>query len=100
MAGFMVICRKELSDHLGSKRFLLLFGLIIVLSLISAYQGAESIRENPTGVFINIFSGAYGGGFAFTYLMYMFGPIIGLALGFDAINTSAMTKGSAGRPRR
>jgi ABC-2 type transport system permease protein len=86
MAGFMVICRKELSDHLGSKRFLLLFGLILALSLFSAYQGAESIRENTSGVFINIFSGTYGGGFAFTYLMYMFGPILGLALGFDAIN--------------
>jgi ABC-2 type transport system permease protein len=86
MASFMVICRKELSDHLGSKRFLLLFGLIIVLSLFSAYQGAESIRESTSGVFINIFSGAYGGGFAFTYLMFMFGPILGLALGFDAIN--------------
>lgn len=86
MAGFMVICRKELSDHLGSKRFILLFGLILALSLFSAYQGAESIRENPSGIFINIFSGAYGGGYSFLTLMYMFGPIIGLALGFDAIN--------------
>ena len=86
MAGFMVICRKELSDHLGSKRFLLLFGLILVLSLFSAYQGAESIRESTSGVFINIFSGIYGGGYSFLNLMFMFGPIIGLALGFDSIN--------------
>jgi ABC-2 type transport system permease protein len=93
MAGFLVICRKELSDHLGSKRFLLLFGLIIVLSLFSAYQGAESIRENPSGVFVNIFSGAYGGGYSFLNMMFMFGPIIGLALGFDAINRER-TQGS------
>ena len=86
MAGFMVICRKELADHLGSKRFLLLFGLIIALALFSAYQGAESIRNNDTGVFINIFSGYYGGGYPFLTIMYMFGPILGLALGFDAIN--------------
>jgi ABC-2 type transport system permease protein len=86
MAGFMVICRKELSDHLGSKRFLLLFGLILALSLFSAYQGAESIRENTSAAFISIFSGAYGGGYSFLNLMFMFGPIIGLALGFDSIN--------------
>ncbi|MGD9131639.1 MAG: ABC transporter permease subunit [Candidatus Bathyarchaeota archaeon] len=86
MASFMVICRKELSDHLGSKRFILLFGLILALSLFSAYQGAESIRENTSAVFISIFSGAYGGGYSFLNLMFMFGPLIGLALGFDAIN--------------
>lgn len=88
MTSFLVICRKELADHLGSKRFLLLFGLIIVLSLFSAYQGAESLRNNDygTGMFINIFSGYYGGGYPFLTIMYMFGPIIGLALGFDAIN--------------
>jgi ABC-2 type transport system permease protein len=93
MKGFMVVCRKELSDHLGSKRFLLLFGLIMALSLLSAYQGAESIRENSQGAFINIFSGYFGTGFSFMYLMFLFGPIIGLALGFDAINRER-TQGS------
>jgi len=86
MSGTLAICRKELADHLGSKRFLLIFGLILVLSLFSAYQGAESMRDNSTGVFINIFSGYFGGGYPFITLMYMFGPILGLALGFDAIN--------------
>lgn len=86
MSSFLVICRKELADHLGSKRFLLLFGLIMALSLFSAYQGAESMRNYSSGVFINIFSGYYGGGYPFVTMMYMFGPILGLALGFDAIN--------------
>lgn len=52
---------------------------------MSAYQGAEFIRNNPDASFISIFSGARYG-FSFTYLMVYFGPIIGLALGFDAIN--------------
>lgn len=86
MSGTLAICRKELADHLGSKRFLLIFGLILALSLFSAYQGAESMRNNSTGLFINIFSGYFGGGYPFITLMYMFGPILGLALGFDAIN--------------
>lgn len=85
MAGAMTVCRKELADHLGSKRYILLFALILVLSTLSAYQGTEYIRNNSQAGFISIFSGARVG-FSFTYLMVYFGPIVGLALGFDAIN--------------
>mgnify|MGYP001059966794 CR=1 FL=1 len=85
MAGTMTVWSKELADHLGSKRYIVLFALIVVLSTMSAYQGAEYIRNRTTASFINIFSGAQVG-FSFIYLMVFFGPIIGLALGFDAIN--------------
>jgi ABC-2 type transport system permease protein len=83
----VVVCRKELSDHLGSKRFLMLFGLILVLSLSSGYQGAQSMRGDAAGIFINIFSGSnYTLGISFTQFLFLFGPLIGLVLGFDAIN--------------
>jgi len=85
MAGALTVCRKELADHLGSKRYIVLFVLILVLSTLSAYQGAEYIKNNPQAGFIAIFSGAQFG-FSFTSLMVFFGPIIGLSLGFDAIN--------------
>lgn len=85
MAGAMTVCRKELADHLGSKRFIVLFALIMVLSTMSAYQGTQSLRNSRQPSFINIFSGSQFG-FSFTSLMVFFGPIIGLALGFDAIN--------------
>jgi ABC-2 type transport system permease protein len=85
MAGTMTVCRKELADHLGSKRYVLLFALILLLSTLSAYQGTNYIRNNPQAGFLAIFSGAQYG-FSFIYLMVFFGPIIGLALGFDAIN--------------
>jgi ABC-2 type transport system permease protein len=52
---------------------------------MSAYQGVEYIRNNPNAGFMAIFSGAQAS-FSFAYLMVFFGPIIGLALGFDAIN--------------
>ncbi|RJS87373.1 hypothetical protein CW704_03065 [Candidatus Bathyarchaeota archaeon] len=85
MAGAITVCRKELADHLGSKRYIVLFALILVLSTLSAYQGAEYIKDNPQAGFIAVFSGARFG-FSFTSLMVFFGPIIGLSLGFDAIN--------------
>jgi ABC-2 type transport system permease protein len=93
MSGLMTICRKELSDHLGSKRYLLLFALIVTLSIASAYQGAQFIKNNPASSFVDIFAGAQNSSFSFIYLMVIFGPIIGLALGFDAINRER-TRGS------
>ncbi len=85
MAGLLTVCRKELVDNLGSKRYMVFFALIIVLSTLSAYQGAQYIKENTSASFVAIFSGATNG-FPFTTLMVFFGPIIGLSLGFDAIN--------------
>ncbi|MEM2875391.1 MAG: ABC transporter permease [Candidatus Bathyarchaeia archaeon] len=81
----LTVCRKELSDHFGSKRYLILFALILLLSGVSAYQGAEYIRNRVGVSFLSIFSGAQFG-FSFVQSMVFFGPILGLALGFDAIN--------------
>jgi ABC-2 type transport system permease protein len=91
MAGMLAICRKELADHLGSKRFLLLAGLIIVLSLLSAYQGSEYVREGSQRAFIEVISGNMN--YSLAEIMFYFGPIIGLSLGFDAINRER-TRGS------
>jgi ABC-2 type transport system permease protein len=85
MAGVGVVFRKELADHLGSRRYLVLFALILLLSTMSAYQGVLYIRDRPQAGFMAIFWGTQFG-FSFTYLMVFFGPIIGLALGFDAVN--------------
>jgi ABC-2 type transport system permease protein len=90
MANFMTVCRKELGDQLGSKRYLLLFAMIVGLAALSAYQGSAYIRNNSNASFLSIFSGS-SGGFSFISLMVYFGPIIGLALGFDAINKERST---------
>ena len=85
MAGTLTVFSKEIGDHLGSKRYIILFALILVLSIMSAYQGVDFIRNNPNAGFKAIFTSARYG-FSFEYLMVFFGPIIGLALSFDAIN--------------
>ena len=90
MANYMTVCRKELGDQLGSKRYLMLFAMIVGLAVLSAYQGSTYIRDNSSASFISIFSGA-SSGFSFVTLMVYFGPIIGLALGFDAINKERST---------
>jgi len=85
MAGSLTVYRKELADVLGSKRYIVLFALIFLMSTMSAYQGAQFISNNAGSNFLAIFYGSQFG-FSFTTLMVYFGPIIGLALGFDAIN--------------
>jgi ABC-2 type transport system permease protein len=85
MAGTMTVFRKEMADQFGSKRFLILLGIIVLLSTLSAYQGAVYLKNNPQAGFLAIFSGQQFG-LSFVQLMVFFGPIIGLALGFDAIN--------------
>jgi len=85
MAGTMTVASKELRDQFGSKRFLILLGLIVVLGSLSAYQGVDYIRNNVGSSFVYIFSGARMS-FSFIQIMVFFGPILGLALGFDSVN--------------
>ncbi|MFP3952084.1 MAG: ABC transporter permease [Candidatus Bathyarchaeia archaeon] len=85
MAGTFTVVRKELRDQFGSKRFMILFGLVLLLSSLSAYQGVEYIRDNQSAGFVYIFSGSKMS-FSFIQTMVYFGPLLGLALGFDAIN--------------
>ncbi len=85
MVGTFTVAVKELRDQFGSKRFLILFGLVLLLSTLSAYQGVDFIRDYEEMGFLNIFSGTKFD-FSFIQIMVFFGPLLGLALGFDAIN--------------
>jgi len=85
MAGAITVFNKEIADHFGSKRFIILFGLIVALASMTAYQGVIYLRSNTSAGFLSIFSGSQFG-FSFVQIMVFFGPILGLIMGFDAIN--------------
>jgi len=91
MQGFGAILRKELADHFSSYRFLILFALIAMVSLVSTYMVGLDIRHSlegaakPRFVFLLLFT-ASGVGFSLVQFVAFFGPLIGLILGFDAIN--------------
>ena len=85
MAGTLTVASKEFKDQFGSKRFLILFGLVALLGSLSAYQGVDFIRNNTNLSFVYIFSGTRMG-FSFIQIMVFFGPLLGLALGFDSVN--------------
>ena len=90
MAGSFTIADKELRDQIGSKRFIAIFALMVLLSLLAAYQGADYIKNNTDASFVYIFSGTQMS-FSFIQIMVMFGPILGMAFGFDAINKERTT---------
>ena len=90
MKGLAAIVRKELADHFVSHRFAILFALIAMVSLITAYMVGLKIREvegqlKPRFVFLLLFTEP-GAMFSLVQFVAFFGPLVGLVLGFDSIN--------------
>lgn len=88
------IVRKELADHFGAARFLLMSFLIIMGSLISARFAGEGIQswlreglgfmlEGRSFILLYSVSGTFMPVFL---LIGYFGPLAAMLLGFDAIN--------------
>jgi len=99
------VFRKELADHLSSKRFIILFMLIFLAAIFATYIAFHNIRGEVTAttefVFLKLFI-VSGEGWPsglpppFLFFISLFIPIMGIALGFDAIN-SERTSGNLSR---
>ena len=91
MHGIKVLLKKELADHFSSYRFVIIFALIAMISLITAYMVGLNIRQQLAGVakprfiFLMLFT-APGAMFSLVQFVAFFGPLVGLILGFDTIN--------------
>jgi len=93
------IIRKELADYVTSIRFIASFLLVIVVSvtgLVAASQGIRSANLPEGIVFLGLFTTSGTVIPSLTYLVSLLIPIIGIALGFDAIN-SERTDGTLSR---
>ncbi len=91
MHGIKTIFRKELADHFSSYRFLILFALIAMVSLVTSYMVGLNIKQDLEGVakprlvFLMLFT-SRGAFLSLVEFVAFFGPLIGLILGFDTIN--------------
>jgi ABC-2 type transport system permease protein len=89
--GILTICRKELADHFSSTRFILLFYLILMVSLVTAFIVGSGLRDElkdvakPTFVFLMLFTSP-GKLFSLIQFIAIFGPLLGIVLGFDSVN--------------
>jgi len=80
-----------MEDHFGSIRFLLIAALIVMVGVIIASMVGMSMQDElkgvakPNFVFLLLFTST-GKLFSFTQFIGFLGPLIGIILGFDAVN--------------
>jgi len=100
---FWVIVNKEISDYVRSWRFIILIVLIALTCLGSMYTAlgniAKAVKPNdPDGTFffLKLFTISDGTLPSFFVFISFLGPLLGISLGFDAIN-SEQNKGTLSR---
>ncbi len=91
--------RKEMADHVNSKRFIIILVLVLAMTVASVYGAVTGITSairnaasdpkasfDTTFMFLKLYT--MGGSSIPSYmsLIALIGPFIGLILGFDAIN--------------
>ena len=100
---FRVILNKEITDHVRSWRFLILIAIIALTCLGSIYTALTNMGnvvkpEDPEGTFffLKLFTISDGTIPAFFVFISFVGPLLGISLGFDAVN-SEQNKGTLSR---
>jgi ABC-2 type transport system permease protein len=100
---FWVIVNKEISDHVKSWRFIILIAIIALTCLGSMYTALTNIGHavkpnDPEGTFffLKLFTLSDGTLPAFFVFISFLGPLLGISLGFDAVN-SEQNKGTLSR---
>lgn len=99
---FWVMVQKEVMDHINSWRFMILLGLMLLTTIASLYTAMSSLQsaiaeDTATSfVFLKLFTATDGNLPPFITFVSLLGPIIGIALGFDAIN-SERSRGTLSR---
>lgn len=88
--GFRMLFRKELADHLNSKRLILIFALLMVTGAASLGGALSNLRdvisEGDSGfVFIKLFTTNGDSIYSFMTFLAFLGPLAGITLGFDAV---------------
>lgn len=100
---FWVLVQKEFGDHMRSWRFTILIGIITLACIGSIYAavtaiqaGVKSQETDSSFLFLQMFTASDGSLPTFVTFVSFLGPLIGIALGFDAVNTER-SKGTLSR---
>ncbi len=94
-APFWVIVRKEVGDHVRSWRFVVMLALIVLtffgtmyISLANIKQAVGNLQDpDRTFVYLKLLTISDGTLPTFHTFISFLGPLLGIALGFDAINS-------------
>jgi len=100
---FWVIVNKEIADHMRSWRFIILVAIIVLTCIGSMYTALTSISEAITNseaedmfVFLKLYTASDGTLPSYFIFIGFLGPLLGIGLGFDAIN-SEQNRGTISR---
>lgn len=100
---FWVMVQKEITDHVRSRRFIILLAIIILTCVGSLYTSLTNITKSigtdnadNAFFFLNLFTRSDGTLPPFFVFVSFLGPLLGISLGFDAIN-SEQNKGTLSR---
>ena len=100
---FWVIVHKEIADHVHSLRFIILISIIVLTCMGALYTaltniGAAIKPDDPdvSFLFLKLFTVSDGTLPSFVLFINFLGPLLGIALGFDAVN-SEQNKGTLSR---
>ncbi len=103
LSPFRVIVQKEISDHVKSWRFIILIVIICLTCLGSMYTAlsnlSETVKTESPGdafFFLKLFTVSDGTLPSFFVFIGFLGPLLGISLGFDAVN-SEQNRGTLSR---
>lgn len=102
MQPFWCMVRKEVADHLRSWRFVILLFLMLLTCFGSLYASLSGIsagsivNKEDSFFFLNLFVLSDGTLPSYFVFIGFLGPLIGISLGFDSIN-SEHSKGTLSR---
>jgi len=90
MSALLTVFRKELADHFTSWRFIIIFAIVLAVGMFAIYFDAQYIRQSVTEsrfVFLQLYTTSGQALPLFVFFIVFFMPIVGIILGFDAINS-------------
>ena len=91
---------KELRDHFGRRRFMLLLGLVGIGVIWGSFVDLDQLaRQGRQFFFLDIFTSASGVPISLLSFLSFFGPIIGIALGSTPSTASVRRGRSPGSSR-
>lgn len=101
---FWIIVQKEFGDHIRSWRFIILLSIVSLACFGSIYTAVTAIRSGAVlnsgmdtqFLFLNMFTITDGNLPSFLTFLSFMAPLIGIALGFDAVNAER-NKGTLSR---
>lgn len=101
--AFRAIVFKEMGDHFRNKRMLILFGIILLTCIGSLYTAMSGLKNatpaeetESSFFFLKLFTLSDGTLPAYFVFISFLGPLLGIGLGFDTIN-SEQNKGTLSR---